>query len=124
MSDTARLARKLNLNHWFVVKAVGAGAFSKVLLVKRKNDDGSDSFFAMKSIRKSNIMAQRFIEGAVKEREILLTMRHPFLLDLHCAFQTQTHLYLIIDFVNGGDLFQFITRKGNLGEKEARFYGA
>lgn len=50
-------------------------------------------------------------------------MKHPFILDLHYAFQTPSHLYFIIDLVNGGDLFYHIKKKGNLGEKEARFFG-
>lgn len=84
--SVTKLAKKLDMKKWSVCKLLGRGAFSKVLLVKRANNDGTDSFFAMKAIRKSNIMAKRFIEGAVKEREILLSMKHPFLLDLHCAF--------------------------------------
>lgn len=58
------------------------------------------------------------------ERQILLEMQHPFILKLHYAFQTPFNLYMIFDFVNGGDLFYHISRRGNLGEKEARFYGA
>ena len=84
--SVTKLAKKLDIDNWFVCKLLGRGGFSKVLLVKRTNSDGTDCYFAMKCVRKSNIMAKRFIEGAVKEREILLTMKHPFLLSLHYAF--------------------------------------
>lgn len=105
---------------------IGKGAFAKVFLVQRfdPRKDTQPKFYAMKSIRKSNIMAQRFIEGTVREKQVLLTMRHPFILDLHYAFQTPSHLYLVVDYINGGDLFFHIKRKGNMSEKEARFYGA
>jgi len=51
-------------------------------------------------------------------------MQHPFILNLNYAFQTPAHLFLIVEYVPGGDLFYHIKKKGNLGEKEARFYGA
>ena len=51
-------------------------------------------------------------------------MNHPFILKLNYSFQTPTHLYLIVEYVNGGDLFFHIKKKGSLSEKEARFYGA
>ena len=51
-------------------------------------------------------------------------MNHPVILTLNYSFQTPTHLYLIVEYVNGGDLFFHIKKKGCLSEKEARFYGA
>ena len=51
-------------------------------------------------------------------------MDHPLILKLHYAFQTPMCLYMVFDYVNGGDLFFHIKKKGNLSEKDARFYGA
>ena len=79
------LSSKIDHEAWNVCKVIGQGAFSKVLLVKHKNEK-EEKYYAMKSIRKSNILAKRFIEGTVREREILLSMKHPFILDLHYAF--------------------------------------
>ena len=58
------------------------------------------------------------------ERELLLSLEHPFILKLRYAFQTPYTLYMIFDYMNGGDLFHHIKKRGHLGEKEARFYGA
>lgn len=55
---------------------------------------------------------------------MLLTVKHPFILNLHYSFQTATHLFLIVEYINGGDLFFHLKKKGNFGEKDVRFYGA
>jgi len=54
----------------------------------------------------------------------MLEMDHPFILKLHYAFQTPYTLYMIFDYVPGGDLFFHIKKKGHLNEKSAKFYGS
>ena len=55
---------------------------------------------------------------------MLMSMDHPFVLNLHYAFQTPDCLYIITDYINGGDLFFHIKKNGHLSEKVAKFYGA
>jgi serine/threonine protein kinase len=62
--------------------------------------------------------------NSMREREILLEVSHPYILNMHYSFHTSKRLYYILDFVNGGDLFGFIKKNGHLSEKEARYYGA
>ena len=64
------------------------------------------------------------MEGTMNERSILLKIQNQFILKLHYAFQTSDYLYMIFDFINGGDMFYHISKKGHLSEKDARFYGA
>ena len=78
----------------------------------------------MKRIKKREIIDTNFTHYTMQEKKILLEMEHPFVLKLHYAFQTIESLYFIVDIVNGGDLFFHIKKKGNLSEKEARFFGA
>lgn len=59
-----------------------------------------------------------------QERKILTEIRHPFLVQMHYAFQTPERLYFVLDFLNGGDLFYHMRKKTRLNEKEARFYAA
>jgi serine/threonine protein kinase len=51
-------------------------------------------------------------------------VRHPFIVSLHYAFQTPERLYFVLDYLNGGDLFYHMRKKGRFNEKEARFYAA
>lgn len=55
---------------------------------------------------------------------MLLELEHPFILKMHFAFQTPVSLYMIFDYINGGDLFFHISKLGNLSERDALFYGA
>lgn len=69
-------------------------------------------------------MDKCFTESTKRERQILMSLNHDFVLKMHYAFQTPDCLYIIVDYINGGDLFFHIKRKGHLSEKEAKFYGA
>jgi len=61
----------------------------------------------------------------IVEREILEKFDHPFIMGLEFAFQDATRLYLIMEFVNGGELFYHLRQhKGGFGEERARFYAA
>lgn len=60
----------------------------------------------------------------MQERRVLLELDNPFILKMHYAFQTPSSLYMIFDYINGGDLFYHINKRGNLSEKDAVFYGA
>lgn len=78
----------------------------------------------MKVIKKKNLQSEKLIQGTLLERQVLMSLNHPFILNLHYSFQTTKHLYLIVEHINGGDLFYHLKKKGNFQEKEARFYGA
>ena len=78
----------------------------------------------MKTIKKENILAKKYIEGTMREKDILLNMKHPFILNLHYCFTTFSHLFILIEYLPGGDLFFHLKKKGNLDEKAAKFYGA
>ena len=110
--------------NWTLKKILGQGAYGKVYLVAQKSGCGMTKHYAMKVINKVDIVEQNMTEGAMVERNMLLEMSHPFILNMHYAFQTEHNLYLILDYVNGGDLFQHLSKKGYMSEKAARYYGA
>jgi len=58
------------------------------------------------------------------ECNILQRLRHPFLVNMHYAFQTSENLYLILDFVNGGELFHHLQTDKRFAENRVRFYAA
>lgn len=116
----------MDYENWMIYSVIGRGAFAKVFLVRHcfPVDGQEQKFYAMKAIKKSLVMDKCFKEATNLERQILLSLQNPFILKLHYAFQTPECLYLIIDYVNGGDLFFHIKKRGHLSEKEAKFYGA
>jgi len=60
----------------------------------------------------------------VAERDILERLDHPFIMKLQFAFQDSQHLYMIMEFVNGGELFYHLSHSGRFKEDRAKFYCA
>jgi len=104
-----------------LLKVIGKGNFGKVMLVRMK---GTEEIYAMKMLSKQRIIERNEIEHTMAECRILQRLRHPFLVNLHYAFQTEDKLYLILDFVNGGELFFHLTRETRFKEERVKFYAA
>ena len=99
----------VSLSDFKIVKLIGQGGFGKVYLVKRQ---GTSTHYAMKVLRKDFIMQQDQFEHIMTERQILAQVRSPFIVDMQFAFQTDEKLYLVMEFVAGGELLTYIsTRK-------------
>jgi serine/threonine protein kinase len=64
----------------------------------------------MKVLKKANILKQQEVEHTLAERSILKSIKHPFMINLKFSFQTETKLYLVLDFVCGGELFFHLQR--------------
>ena len=113
--------KKISLESFTTLKVIGKGAYGKVFLVEEK---GSGNIFAMKVLKKSAIIDERGKERVKTERDIIMQIRHPFIVTLHYSFQTDNKLFFILDFLNGGDLYTHITTTGKFKESRARFYTA
>lgn len=88
----------------------------------RKKDSGI--IYAMKILRKDAIIARNQVRNAKAERAILQKMDHPFLVGLKFAFQTDDKLYLVLDYVNGGELFFHLQKERRFAEDRVRLYAA
>lgn len=103
------------------LKVIGRGGFGKVLLV-RKKDNGQ--VYAMKILRKGVIAARGEIEHTRTERSVLARVDSPFLAKLHYSFQNDENLFLVMDFINGGELFHHLSNDKRFTEDRTRFYSA
>ena len=83
-----------------VVKLISNGAYGAVYLVRHRD---TRQRFAMKKINKRNLLLRNQIEQAFAERDILCFTDNPFVVSLQCSFETQKHLCMVMEYVEGGD---------------------
>ncbi|XP_054711372.1 ribosomal protein S6 kinase beta-2-like [Uloborus diversus] len=106
-----------------LLKVLGKGGYGKVYQVRKKTGEDSGKVFAMKVLKKASIVKNKKDTAHTKaERNILEAIKHPFIVDLHYAFQTGGKLYLILEFLSGGELFMHLEKEVMLLEDTACFY--
>ncbi|QIX01913.1 hypothetical protein AMS68_007430 [Peltaster fructicola] len=118
ISRRRRLSAKRRLNHFRLLRVVGKGSFGKVRIVERK-DTGLT--FALKYIRKDEVVRSESVRNILRERRMLEHLNHPFLCNLRYSFQDHEYLYIVVDLMTGGDLRFHITRK-TFTEDAVRFW--
>ncbi|KAG0344196.1 hypothetical protein BG004_004645 [Podila humilis] len=115
-------SRHLSTADFDILRVLGIGSFGKVYQV-RKKDTGR--IYAMKVLNKKRIIEQKQVEHTIAERNVLVqALQSPFIVGLKFSFQTPTKLYLVQDFMNGGELFFHMQNEGTFSEARARFYTA
>uniref|UniRef100_A0A4W5P218 non-specific serine/threonine protein kinase n=1 Tax=Hucho hucho TaxID=62062 RepID=A0A4W5P218_9TELE len=102
-------------------KVLGQGSFGKVFLVKKITGPDAGQLYAMKVLKKATLKVRDRVRTKM-ERDILVEVNHPFIVRLHYAFQTEGKLYLILDFLRGGDLFTRLSKEVMFTEDDVKFY--
>ncbi|XP_013924408.1 PREDICTED: ribosomal protein S6 kinase alpha-4 [Thamnophis sirtalis] len=115
---------KVGMENFELLKVLGTGAYGKVFLVRKLTGHDTNKLYAMKVLRKAAIVAKaKTTEHTRTERTVLEHVRQsPFLVTLHYAFQTDSKLHLILDYVSGGELFTHLYQRDHFSEEEVRFY--
>uniref|UniRef100_A0A671YBF9 non-specific serine/threonine protein kinase n=1 Tax=Sparus aurata TaxID=8175 RepID=A0A671YBF9_SPAAU len=106
-----------------LLRVLGKGGYGKVFQVKKVVGAAAGKIFAMKVLKKAMIVRNAKDTAHTKaERNILEEVKHPFIVDLIYAFQTGGKLYLILEYLSGGELFMQLEREGIFMEDTACFY--
>lgn len=101
------------------LKVVGRGAFGEVRLVQ-KHDTGH--VYAMKILRKEDMLEKEQVAHARAERDILAEAENPWVVKMYYSFQDGHYLYLVMEFLPGGDLMTMLMKKDTFTEDETQFY--
>ncbi|WVR07822.1 hypothetical protein IAU60_004865 [Kwoniella sp. DSM 27419] len=143
---------KVRLEDWEIVETLGTGTFGRVLLVRQRpsyrptpyhpifphlfqsldplspspaatqQSDNGLPHFAMKVLKKSEIVRLKQVEHINSERMILERVRHPFVVELYATYQDQLNVYMLLSYIPGGELFSHLRRAGRFSADVTRFY--
>ncbi|KAI4809142.1 hypothetical protein KUCAC02_018052, partial [Chaenocephalus aceratus] len=120
--DTGKSPSSLGLADFDLLRVIGRGSYAKVLLVQLKK---TERIYAMKVVKKELVNDDEDIDWVQTEKHVFeQASNHPFLVGLHSCFQTESRLFFVIEYVNGGDLMFHMQRQRKLPEEHARFYSA
>uniref|UniRef100_A0AAR2K866 non-specific serine/threonine protein kinase n=1 Tax=Pygocentrus nattereri TaxID=42514 RepID=A0AAR2K866_PYGNA len=112
---------KADPSQFELLKVLGQGSFGKVFLVRKIMGPDAGQLYAMKVLKKASLKVRDRVRTKM-ERDILVEVNHPFIVKLHYAFQTEGKLYLILDFLRGGDVFTRLSKEVMFTEEDVKFY--
>jgi len=116
--DNVQATSKTNFHFQYVI---GRGGFGKVWKVELRK---GNKMYAMKEMAKARIISKRSVNSVMNEKKFLAQLNHPFLVNMHYAFQDRDNLYLVIDLMAGGDLRYHIGKHRRFTEAQTKFFVA
>ncbi|XP_061991763.1 uncharacterized protein LOC133709854 isoform X3 [Rosa rugosa] len=111
--------RKIGIDDFEQLTVIGKGAFGEVRLCRAK---GTGEIFAMKKLKKSEMLSRGQVEHVRSERNLLAEVDSRCIVKLYYSFQDSDFLYLIMEYLPGGDIMTLLMREDTLSEDVARFY--
>jgi len=128
--ESDKNASKLTIDDFEIRRVLGTGGFGKVFQVSKTAGAQKGKIYAMKVLKKAVIVRNKDTKEidrevnvhAKMERDVLMAVRHPFIVDLKYAFQAGNKVYLIMEYLAGGELFMQLQKERMLMEDTAIFY--
>ncbi|CAF4653781.1 unnamed protein product [Rotaria sp. Silwood1] len=111
------------IKDFLFLKTISRGGYGRVYLATKKNDENKTKY-AIKVINKHDIRKKNLIDQILNERDALATMHSQFVVRLYYSLQTKDEIYLVMEYMIGGDLMSFLCIKQVLERHEAQFYAA
>ena len=101
------------------MKIISRGAFGRVFLAQKKS---TGDYYAIKVLRKKEMLNRSQLDHVKAEQTILTLLNHSFVVKLYYSFESEENLYLVMEYLSGGDLFSLLKNVGCLNEEWARMY--
>jgi len=117
----ATVQKKVTVDDFQIIRVIGRGTYGKVQLVK---EIATGKHFALKTMSKRLLAESDQVEQTLTERNVLLKTAHPFLVSAHYTFQTEAKIFMILDYVPGGELFGRLKEDSAFSETRVRLYAA
>lgn len=116
-----RTSSRYSLADFTFIRTLGTGSFGRVHLVRSQHNSRS---YAIKVLSKERVIKMKQVEHTNSEREMLERVRHPFLVNLWGTFKDSKNLYMVMDFVAGGELFSLLRKSQRFPDPVAKFFAA
>ncbi|GIL81944.1 hypothetical protein Vretimale_1513 [Volvox reticuliferus] len=119
-SDYTRLQRqRMTADDFESLRIIGRGAFGEVRIVREKL---TSKIMAMKKLKKAEMLSRGQVAHVKAERDVLAEVQNPYIVKLYYSFQDEDFLYLVMEYLAGGDVMTLLMRKDIFTEEETRFY--
>lgn len=109
----------MSKNSFQILFPIGKGGFGKVWKVRCKR---TGEIYAMKEMQKAKIINKKSVNSVMNERNLLAGLHHPFLVNMKSSFQDRENLYLVMDYLNGGDLRYHIGCRSKFTQQQTKFF--
>ena len=118
-NNNNKTSNSIHRNNFKFLYVIGKGGFGRVWKIQSKK---SKNVYALKEMSKLKIIDKKSEKSINSEREFLSKLHHPFIVNMHYAFQDKENLYLVMDMLSGGDLRYHISRYRKFSEEQTRFF--
>jgi hypothetical protein len=101
------MLKNAKLEDFIISRTLGTGSFGRVHLVQYRP---TGAYYAMKVLKKSEVVRLKQVEHIVNEKTILERTHHPYLVNLMATFQDSVNLYMVLEYVVGGEMFTYLRK--------------
>lgn len=109
----------MSIHDFILLKTLNKGAYGKVILARKKN---TDDYFAIKVLDKQKMVEKNVIEFIINEKNILSQVSNDFIVRGVYTFQSKKYLYMVMEFMKGGDFANLLEDVGAFDEDTAKYY--
>ncbi|XP_019413850.1 PREDICTED: probable serine/threonine protein kinase IRE isoform X1 [Lupinus angustifolius] len=110
---------RTSIEDFEIIKPISRGAFGRVFLARKR---ATGDLFAIKVLKKADMIRKNAVQSILAERDILISVQNPFVVRFFYSFTCRENLYLVMEYLNGGDLYSLLRNLGCLDEDMARVY--
>ncbi|XP_058838446.1 cAMP-dependent protein kinase catalytic subunit PRKX [Topomyia yanbarensis] len=111
--------KEYDLDDFQILKTIGTGTFGRVCLCR---DRFTDKYWAMKILAMADVIRLKQIEHVKNEKNILQEIDHPFIVNMRWSTKDDCCLYMLFEYVSGGELFSYLRNAGRFDNATANFY--
>ncbi|XP_076818914.1 cAMP-dependent protein kinase catalytic subunit PRKX-like isoform X1 [Clavelina lepadiformis] len=116
-----KVGSSFSLEDLEILTTIGTGTFGRVVLVKERH---TKEFFALKVMKILDVIKLKQVQHVKSEKLILSQIQHPFIVQLYWTYHDDSFLYMLLDFVCGGELFSYLRNAGRFNNATSLFFAS